>query len=269
MKTDIATNVFPLKIYCSIGLLVQKSVRFIVCRFFDEIDENLPSQKLCFIGWGAKLSGKISKRLGDHLNSDTLLLEDGFLQGVGDTKCKYSLLIDRNAPHYSAGSQSYFAKMKTYSLNDAEVLRSHNLITLWQQERLSKYNAARDKSEAPRNRYVLVCDQVYGDAAIDAGLASPESFTRMLNAALAEYSDHTIILKTHPDLLSRGKKGHFDLATLASNKRIKVLSDPVHASKLIEYADAIYTVTSQMGFEALIWGKRVRCFGMPFYAGWG
>ena len=24
-----------------------------------------------------------------------------------------------------------------------------------------------------------------------------------------------------------------------------------------------------MGFEALLWGKPVRCFGMPFYAGWG
>ena len=28
-------------------------------------------------------------------------------------------------------------------------------------------------------------------------------------------------------------------------------------------------MTSQVGFEALIWGKKVKCFGMPFYAGWG
>jgi capsular polysaccharide export protein len=31
----------------------------------------------------------------------------------------------------------------------------------------------------------------------------------------------------------------------------------------------VYTVTSQMGFEALLWGLPVRVFGIPFYAGWG
>ncbi|WP_440136023.1 capsular polysaccharide export protein, LipB/KpsS family, partial [Escherichia coli] len=31
----------------------------------------------------------------------------------------------------------------------------------------------------------------------------------------------------------------------------------------------VYTVSSQVGFEALLLGKKVYCFGMPFYAGWG
>jgi capsular polysaccharide export protein len=38
---------------------------------------------------------------------------------------------------------------------------------------------------------------------------------------------------------------------------------------LIAGAEAVYTVTSQGGFEALLHGRPVRCFGMPFYAGWG
>jgi capsular polysaccharide export protein len=33
--------------------------------------------------------------------------------------------------------------------------------------------------------------------------------------------------------------------------------------------DRVYTVTSQMGFEALLLGKPVTCFGVPFYSGWG
>jgi capsular polysaccharide export protein len=70
-------------------------------------------------------------------------------------------------------------------------------------------------------------------------------------------------------VVTNGKKGHFDLAALAANKRVRIVADPVHPSSLIKHADAVYTVTSQMGFEALIWGKRVRCFGMPFYAGYG
>ena len=43
----------------------------------------------------------------------------------------------------------------------------------------------------------------------------------------------------------------------------------MHPVRLLEKAEAVYCVTSQMGFEALLWGKPVRTFGMPFYAGWG
>src|SRR3546814_14983062 len=33
--------------------------------------------------------------------------------------------------------------------------------------------------------------------------------------------------------------------------------------------DHVYVVTSTMGFEALLAGKPVTCFGLPWYAGWG
>ncbi len=42
-----------------------------------------------------------------------------------------------------------------------------------------------------------------------------------------------------------------------------------HPVRLLREAEAVYVVTSQLGFEGLLWGKPVRCFGMPFYAGWG
>jgi hypothetical protein len=42
-----------------------------------------------------------------------------------------------------------------------------------------------------------------------------------------------------------------------------------HPAALLERAKAVYVVTSQLGFEALLWGRPVHCFGMPFYAGWG
>jgi capsular polysaccharide export protein len=37
----------------------------------------------------------------------------------------------------------------------------------------------------------------------------------------------------------------------------------------IQLADELHTMTSLSGFEALMHGKRVFCYGMPFYAGWG
>ena len=38
---------------------------------------------------------------------------------------------------------------------------------------------------------------------------------------------------------------------------------------LMEGAVAVYTVSSQLGFEAILAGHRPQVFGQPFYAGWG
>lgn len=197
------------------------------------------------------------------------LVEDGFLRSVGRTDQSLAVVLDRHGIYYHCTERSELESLAQRSLLENEIPQARSIIALWREDRLSKYNAERDVSISLPDRYVLVCDQTSGDASITYGLASTKSFTRMLDTALAEYPNHTIVLKTHPDVVTRGKKGHFDLSSLASNDRIQVVSDPIHPSKLIEHADAVYTVTSQMGFEALIWGKRVRCFGMPFYAGWG
>ena len=37
----------------------------------------------------------------------------------------------------------------------------------------------------------------------------------------------------------------------------------------IDAVDEIWTMTSLLGFEALLRGKKVTCLGSPFYAGWG
>jgi capsular polysaccharide export protein len=65
------------------------------------------------------------------------------------------------------------------------------------------------------------------------------------------------------------KKGYFNTHLLNRLKRVVILGEDIHPASLLEKADKVYTVTSQLGFEALIWGKTVHTFGMPFYAGWG
>ncbi len=41
------------------------------------------------------------------------------------------------------------------------------------------------------------------------------------------------------------------------------------AAALIDRADEIWTITSTLGFEAMVRGKPVVTVGAPFYAGWG
>jgi capsular polysaccharide export protein len=117
--------------------------------------------------------------------------------------------------------------------------------------------------------FVLVVDQTFGDASIRYGLADADSFQRMLEAALDEHPNTPILLKVHPEVFAGRKRGHFDALTPGRASRVRVLGRDVHAPSLLEGAEAVYTVTSQMGFEGLLWGRPVRTFGMPFYAGWG
>ena len=229
----------------------------------------LPLKGNTVLGWGRKWSGRRAMALAENHGRAFRLVEDGFLRSVGRNDAALSLVLDGNGIYYDCTEPSDLEIFTQESLSQAEIAQARKVIARWREERLSKYNAERDRSWALPDRYILICDQTFGDASISHGCADARTFVHMLQAALCEYPEHTIILKTHPDVATNGKKGHFDLAEIAANKRVITISDPVHPSGLIEHADAVYTVTSQMGFEALLWGKRVRCFGMPFYAGWG
>jgi capsular polysaccharide export protein len=229
----------------------------------------LPLKGRTVIGWGRKWSGQRAVTLVNENGGHLQLIEDGFVCSDGCSDGALSLVFDSHGIYYDATSPSGLESFALQNLMTPELVRASNTIFLWRSECVSKYNSTRDTFSAPQTPYILVCDQIFGDASISYGLACAENFTRMLDTAQKEYPNHTIILKIHPDVSTRGKKGHFNLDLLANNKRIKIISNAAHPSKLIEHADAVYTVTSQMGFEALLWGKRVRCFGMPFYAGWG
>ena len=137
----------------------------------------------------------------------------------------------------------------------------------WCQSRLSKINNA-EESPAPSEPFVLVVDQTPGDLSLIWGQASPNAFAKALQAALANHPGRTVVVKVHPDVVAAGGAGHF-CADQLSDCRIQLCADGGHPTALLEQAEAVYVVTSQLGFEALLWGKPVHCFGQPFYAGWG
>jgi capsular polysaccharide export protein len=89
----------------------------------------------------------------------------------------------------------------------------------------------------------------------------------MLAAALDENPQATVYVKTHPEV-SSGRKGGY-LTRVQPGPRTVVLREAVNPLSLIEQMDRVYVVTSTMGFEALLAGKPVTCFGVPWYAGWG
>lgn len=97
------------------------------------------------------------------------------------------------------------------------------------------------------------------------GLAGDSTFEKMLQAAIEENPDADIIVKTHPDTIA-GRGGYY--TKLKQKGNIYLQTTPINPISLIEYCDKVYVCTTQFGFEALMCGKEVHTFGMPFYAGW-
>lgn len=235
------------------------------------IDEIKKCNVDAIAGWGLKKSTSKSRSFAFRENLPFLHLEDGFCRsvGLGSQDPPLSIVVDDIGIYYHAGQASKLEELIAQPLTPQQHVRARNLQALWQQQRVSKYNHLREYAGALPDAYVLVVDQTLGDASITYGQANAASFTHMLDCALQENPDSTVLVKIHPDVFAGKKKGHFNIAALQKMPRVQVLAEDVHPTRLLEHAQAVYVVTSQMGFEALLWNKKVRTFGMPFYAGWG
>lgn len=222
-------------------------------------------------GWGAKPSSHRARDLASALGLPYVALEDGFLRslGLGDRHPAFSLVMDDLGIYYDARQVSRLERLIGEPITDDDGRRARQLNQAWCAARVSKYNHAPDWHSGDETPFVLVIDQTYGDASVSCGLASGLSFPRMLECALDENPHHRIVIKVHPEVMMGRKQGYLSRLRIHTSARVSVLGEDVHPAGLIERANALYVVTSQMGFEGLLWNKRVRTFGMPFYAGWG
>lgn len=223
------------------------------------------------LAWGRKPSAVRAEAWARARSLPLVRLEDGFLRsiGLGPDEPPLSIVIDELGIYYDAGGPSRLERLVAAPLGEPQRARAQALVEQWRAARASKYNAAREVPGLVRDGDVLVVDQTFGDASIAFGAATPASFTRMLQAALDEHPRSRVLLKVHPDVIAGRKRGHFAQISPGAAARVSLLATPAHPCGLLERAAAVYVVTSQMGFEALLWGRPVRCFGLPFYAGWG
>jgi capsular polysaccharide export protein len=216
------------------------------------------------VGWGASASGRRAARRAARTGAQLLLLEDGFLRSARREDPPLSIVIDDLGLYHDARRPSRLERQ--IAADPADPVRARRLARLWRDRSLSKIAGLPACTAPLPPRYVLVLDQLMGDASVAGGLAHPGSFDRMLAAARAEFPQLPLVLKTHPDTALLGRRSHFAASRIPQVVAVTEACDP---APLIAGAEAVYTVTSQGGFEALLHGRPVRCFGMPFYAGWG
>ena len=226
-------------------------------------------------GWGFKPTAKYARGLAAKHNWPYLALEDGFLRSIGLGEAgapPLSLIVDDMGVYYDARTPS---RLETVLQNggweeDALLARARSAISRIVETGLSKTNIGpplgNDCLQPTTRRRVLVIDQTFGDASITGGLADASSFERMLDAARQDEADAEIIIRRHPAVSTGLKRGCLSPQALQG---VTILDQPCRVADVLDRVDAVYTVSSLTGFEALIRGLPVRCFGMPFYAGWG
>ena len=229
------------------------------------------------LAWGNKPSAQAAQRLAQRRKLPLWRCEDGFLRslGLGGDGPPLSLVVDDLGIYYDASRPSRLERLIAGPIGASARQRAQQLQQLWCQERLSKYNGAAE-SPTPQEPFVLVVDQTVGDQSISGGLAEASSFEAMLAAAKRDHPNSRIVLRMHPDVARGRKQGYFQghwqrnqSAGRLTNPNVVLSDDGGHPAALLQHAQAVYVVTSQLGFEALLWGRTVHCFGMPFYAGWG
>jgi capsular polysaccharide export protein len=216
------------------------------------------------VGWGDRPSGRRAARLAARTGARLLRVEDGFLRSARREDPPLSLIHDDVGLYTDASRPSRLEQL--IAEGPADPARARRLLHAWRDNDLSKITRLPACTVPLPPRYVLVLDQLVGDASVAGGLAWPGSFDRMLQAARIEFPGLPVVLKTHPDTALRGRRSHFDPARVP---RVVPVTEACDPAPLIRGAEAVYTVTSQGGFEALLLGRPVRTFGMPFYAGWG
>lgn len=229
------------------------------------------------IGWGHKPTAKQARAFATAHQLPYIRLEDGFLRsanvtGKGDP---LSLVVDDIGIYYDATCASRLEQWLNEPDADATatsvlVQRAAACRRRIVEAKLSKYNNTVRQPPAwlleAKRPIVLVVDQTFEDASVLLASRGASSFDHMLESALADHPQATVVVKTHPDVWAGAKRGYI---RRGARPGVRYLTEAVDPAELFDVIDHVYVVSSQLGFEALLREKSVTCFGTPFYAGWG
>lgn len=220
--------------------------------------------------WGQRPVAARGRWVAARSGAALVTVEDGFLRSLnpGVTGSPpLSLVIDDLGIYYDASRPSRLEQiLGEVELTASEAAAAQAALDRLRAACLSKYTPT-VSARAFGPGHVVVIDQTAGDASIQGAGADRDTFRRMLKAARMEHPGRTLFVKTHPDVVAGAKQGHIGRADLQGDEQL--LDQPVNPWDLIQGAAAVYTVSSQMGYEAILACVPVRTFGQAFYAGWG
>lgn len=254
------------------GFLTQARVRRILALSGYAVSLGLPGDGDLVGIWGNSPTAHRGLSVAAQRKAPVVRIEDAFLRSLFPGRAggaPLGLLIDHKGAHFDPARPSDLENiLATHPLDDTALLnRARGAMARMAEAHLTKYTAFDPAALVPDPGYVLVIDQTRGDASVTASGADRNRFLEMLFVAQDEHPGAQILIKTHPETVQGFRDGYFTDADC--NDRVRLFADPVSPWTLMEGAIAVYTVSSGLGFEAILAGHKPRVFGQPFYAGWG
>lgn len=229
------------------------------------------------VGWGLKDHTLDGVDFAHKHNLPYWRIENGLLCSVDGPEdgLALSMVLDDESVYYDARRPSRLETIlasDTAALEDKLLLaRARTAIGQIVRHKLSKYNNSPIHTnllpDSKGRKRVLVVDQGSRDLSLRCGLGRRSDFELMLKAAIEENPDAEIIVRTLPSDSKSASSGHYWHNN--AGEQVQLYGEDCNPLSLIEQVDKVYVVTSDLGFEALMMGKAVVCFGLPFYAGWG
>lgn len=221
-----------------------------------------PKSGSLIAAWGQGRYAKRAQRLAKLCGGHVVVFEDAPLRGLFPKDAfAVGVIADDLGVHFDASRPSRVERILTSDAIEQPELRTRATAALQSviDQKITKYAAFDPTQPAPDAGYVLVVDQVRGDASAP----DPTRFEAMLCAARAWYPDHRILIKSHPETKNGQRRGHF------TAQDGELLDDDLSPWSLLKRAHAVFTVSSQLGLEAIFAGHKPHVFGTPIYAGWG
>ncbi|WP_160937335.1 capsular polysaccharide export protein, LipB/KpsS family [Teichococcus coralli] len=203
-----------------------------------------------------------------------LTVEDGFVRSRG-LGARFlpgaAYAVDQHGVYYDPARPSALEHLLTTADFPPRLLaRAAALRQAIVARGVTKYNltGAAPRIAAPPGRArLLVPGQVEDDASVRLGGGAIGGNLALLKAVRAAHPGAFLIYKPHPDLEAGFRKGRLQAMELDALADQVVTGAPLTA--LFPQVEAVHTLTSLSGFEALLRGVPVVTWGQPFYAGWG
>lgn len=218
--------------------------------------------------WGMHPISDVSKR-----NISIIRLEDGFLRSIGlgaDLIKPLSWVADHRGIYFDATSESDLEALLKHTSFTPELLeRAAKLKKRIIEAGVTKYNTGTTQWKRPNvsGSIILVPGQVESDASLAYGAPGIKTNIGLLKAVREANPTSYLVYKPHPDVVA-GMRAKGENEENAAQWCDEIVVD-VSMGELLNTIDEVHCLTSLAGFEALLRGKKVTCYGQPFYASWG
>lgn len=232
---------------------------------------NITKEDKFFI-WGYKFK---KEELRKYFKENQIyFVEDGFIRSISlgsDLTRAFSLVVDSKSFYVDPSKESDLENiLQNYEFDENLIQRARNLIEKLKVNKISKYNGLKHQElflKADKNqKVILIPAQVEDDVSMILGGMGFNTKDLIKEVRLKNPKAY-IIFKPHPDVLSGNRKGLKDERIILEFCD-EIIKD-VSIDSAINVSDEIHTITSTSGFDALLRGKKVFTYGLPFYAGWG